>query len=121
MKKLWLEFAAWCVVVCAFALVIVACPPSPVVPTPDADAVAPPPVVWMDAAVVMVDASPSTPEGAACNAMAVVGCREGKMVDCAATIRKINADPHFVHSDVKKLSAAKTADDVRAAGTSCTL
>jgi hypothetical protein len=115
MKLLLLETAAWFTVVVACGLVATACPPSPVVPSPDADAVAPPPTP-----VASPDATPPAGVGdcaSACAAMASAGCVV--LADCAQKVCQVNADPRFKHYDVVCLTQAKTAADVRKCGADC--
>jgi hypothetical protein len=102
----------------ASLLAVSACPPSPVPPPtpPDAtDAIAPP---------VAPEASPPVPKDVCLTACATakrLGCPEGNYGDCSLTCAKILADVHQVHFDPVAITAAKTQDDVRAAGWSCTV
>jgi hypothetical protein len=101
-------------------LALLGCPPGPpVAPPVDAsdggitlsDASA-------DVSVVVFDDAKRTPEDLACIAMQRVGCIV--LADCAATIRKIDADPkHFNPINVSCLEEVQTVSDVSKCGASC--
>lgn len=92
------------------AWLLTACPPSPLSPPPDADAVAP---------VVTIDAAP-TP-GASCDTACAAMQRAGCVVlpNCARTMCAANADPKFKHYDVVCITGAKTVADVVRCGADC--
>lgn len=103
----------------AVVYAMLGCPPQgPVAPGLDASdssvADASPDVI--DSSFVLDDAKRS-PEDLACLAMAHAGCVV--LPDCAATIKKVNGDPHFVPINVVCLEAVKTAADVKKCGTTC--
>jgi hypothetical protein len=90
------------------------CPPSPTPPAPDASDAAPPPVA--DAApapIPSVDAS--TPSTQACVNIARLGCAEGAISNCAATLDHVDATK-ITKIDIACLAAAKTKAAVRACG-----
>jgi hypothetical protein len=112
--KIYLEFAAWCVVVGACVFLATACPPSPVVPPPDAtDAIAPP------SAFGDANWPPAGTCDSACAAMQLAGCVV--LSDCARVMCQANSDPRFKHYDVGCLSLAKTVVDVRKCGSDCSV
>ena len=104
MKLIILETAAWTLVVVSCVVLATACPPStPVLPSPDADALAPPP--------------PSDCAGA-CAGLQRAGCVT--LSDCPRVMCQANADPHFTHYNLACLANVKTMADVHACGADCT-
>lgn len=92
-----------------FALAMQACPPAPNPPAPDASDAA-----VADAAPAPVDASPppapadaSTPSAQACANLARLGCAEGQVSNCAATLDHVAATK-LTKIDVPCLIAAKS-------------
>lgn len=92
-------------IVAMAALVVQGCPPSPTPPTPDASDAAPPPPP-QDA---------STPSATACANLAAVGCAEGKVSNCAATLDHVVATK-LTTVDVPCLASRKTKAELRACG-----
>jgi hypothetical protein len=122
-KLMLLETLAWSVLVISCCVIATACPPSaPVVPSPDADAIAPPaptppptpapPPAGGDAAPAL-----ATDCAAACVAIAAAGCLA--LADCPRVLCMANADPRFRHYDTACLMRARTPAAVRACGADC--
>lgn len=58
---------------------------------------------------------------AACERLRALGCREGKLSDCADVVCRMNSDTHFTHYDLACVTAASNPAVVRACGGQCTL
>lgn len=121
MIKFYEVFERWSFAAAIFAIAfsVFGCPPQgPVSPGIDASdsSVDAAPDVIPDATPVL-DSVSRSPEDLACLAMAHAGCVV--LSDCAATIKKVNADTHFVPINVVCLESVRSPDDVKKCGTTC--
>jgi hypothetical protein len=90
------------------------CPPTPVNPTPDADAIAPPPAPEAGP-VTIVDAGPVTDVCAlACANLRTLGCPEGDPATCGGVCS--HAQQGAFDMKPSCLAGAKTVDAVRQCG-----
>lgn len=97
-------------IVASSAILFGGCPPTTL---PDAGPPVPAPTPAQDAS------PPAAGCQAACSNAGVLGCPEGKVADCVVTCSTIAADPLQVHPNLTAIAAAKTVNDVRAAGWTC--
>jgi len=119
------------------ALLCAACPPAPVVPQPDADAMPPPPPMVVDASVEPIgdagdsDATrrpkrdalpPTTTCGRACVQLQSLGCQEGAPTPhgetCESVCLRTNAFPG-VKLPAACLVTATTVNQARSCGVKC--
>jgi hypothetical protein len=102
-------------------VVAIGCPqirPAPVAPADASDATAPTDGAFDDDAPATIDASISC--ATACERLRSLGCKEGKLVDCADVVCRMNADTHFRHYNLMCITRATTIGSVRACGGECT-
>lgn len=99
----------------AVTLAMQGCPPSPTPPAPDASDAALPmsDAAPADAAVVVQEAS--TASVLACANLAAVGCAEGKVSNCAATMDHVLSE-HLTTVNLTCLTTKKTKAELRACG-----
>ena len=104
---------------------VLGCPPGPVVPTPDADAIAPP---QPEAGPVSFDSATTSVCYRGCQALAAAGCAEGSSILCVTRLQTINdarTERNPAHGNLAltcdDVAGVKSAADVAKIGQKCSV